>query len=47
MGLIASAHELAGRDYSRWWLRGQGEIESFHEKSLVWVGLGVAAQDQG
>ena len=22
-------------------------MESFHEKSLVWVGLGVTAQDQG
>ena len=47
MGLIASAHELAGCSYSRWGLRGQGEVESFHEKSLVWVDLGVAAQDQG
>ena len=47
MGLIASAHKLAGGGYSRWWLRGQGEVESFHEKSLVWVDLGVAAQDQG
>ena len=47
MGLIVSVHALAGGGYSRWWLRRQGEIESFHEKSLVWVGLGVAAQDQG
>src|SRR3990172_1657090 len=47
MGLMVSVHALAGGGYSRWWLRRQGEIESFHEKSLVWVGLGVAAQDQG
>lgn len=47
MGLIVAVHALAGGGYSRWWLRGQGEIESFHEKALVWVGLGVAAQDQG
>src|SRR3972149_908644 len=47
MGLIVSVHALAGGGYSRWWLRRQGEIESFHEKSLVWVGLGVTAQDQG
>ena len=47
MGLIASAHELAGRGYSWWGLWRQGEVESFHEKSLVRVGLGVTAQDQG
>jgi len=47
MGLIVSVHELAGRGYSRWWLRRQGEGESFQEQSLIGVGLGVAAQDQG
>jgi hypothetical protein len=47
MGLIASAHELAGGSYSWWWLWRQGEVESFHAKLLVWVGLGAAAQDQG
>ena len=47
MGVIASAHELACGGYSRGWLRRQGQVESLHEESLVWVGLGVAAQDQG
>ena len=47
IGSIASAHELASGGYSRWWLRRESKIESFHEKSLVWVGLGVTGQDQG
>ena len=47
MGSVGSVHELAGGGYSWWGLWGQSKIESFHEKSLVWVGLGVTAQDQG
>ena len=47
MGSVGSVHELAGGGYSWWGLWGESKIESFHEKSLVWVGLGVTAQDQG
>ena len=47
MGSVGSVHELASGGDSWWGLWGQSKIESFHEKSLVWVGLGVTAQDQG
>jgi hypothetical protein len=47
MGSVGSVHELGGGGYSWWGLWGESKMESFHEKSLVRVGLGVTAQDQG
>ena len=40
-------HELTFGGYSRGWLGRESSVESFQKKSLVWVGLGVTAQDQG
>ena len=47
MRSAGSVHELAGGGDSWWGLWRESKLESFHEKSLVWVGLGVTAQDQG
>ena len=40
-------HELASGSDSWWGLGGQSKTEPFHEKSLIWIWLGVTAQDQG
>ena len=44
MGSVGSVHELAGGGYSWWGLWGQSKVESFHEKSLIWIWLGVTAR---
>jgi hypothetical protein len=46
MGMCASVYELACGSYSRWWLGRESQVESFQKKSLIWVGLGIAARDQ-
>jgi hypothetical protein len=47
MGMCASVYELTCGGYSRWWLGRESQVESFQKKSLVWVGFGITAQDQG
>jgi hypothetical protein len=46
MGSVGSVHELASGGDSWWGLWGQSKTEPFHEKSLIWIWLGVTAQDQ-
>jgi hypothetical protein len=45
--VIASVQEVSGGADAWGWLRRQGKVKPFQQESLVVVGLGVAAQDQG
>jgi len=47
MGSVGSVHELAGGGDSGWGLWRESKVEAFHEKALIWIRLGVTAQDQG
>ena len=47
MGSVGSVHELSGGGDSGWGLWGGSKVEAFHEKALIWIRLGVTAQDQG
>ncbi len=47
MGSVGSVHELAGGGDSGWGSWRESKVEAFHEKALIWIRLGVTAQDQG